>query len=136
MGISAKLTLVRGRNISQFIDQTISPAVEKSVAAACQLIQKTAQGYCPVRTGALRDSIQVVTVREAFTKVSGSVGTSLYYADYVEYGTGRRGGQAPYPHVMSWPGQSPQPFMRPAIDESRSAIDDLFRENLRVEQLG
>jgi HK97 gp10 family phage protein len=136
MGIGAKLTLVRGRNISQFLDQTIAPATEKSVAAACKLIQTTAQGLCPVLTGALRDSIQVNTVRVAFTSVAGTVGTDLYYAPYVEYGTGRRGGPAPYPHVMSWPGQRPQPFLRPAIDESRSPIDELFRQNLRVEQLG
>jgi HK97 gp10 family phage protein len=133
--IGAKRTLVRGQNISQFLDSTISPAVGKSVLAGLQLIQATAQEYCPVDTGALWDSIQVKVDQVALTSVAGVVGSDLEYAPYVEYGTGRRGGPAPYAHVMSWAGQSPKPFLRPAIDESRSPIDDLFRGNLRVDAL-
>jgi HK97 gp10 family phage protein len=134
--IGAKLTLIRGQNISQFLDQTISPAVGKSVLAGLQLIQATAQEYCPVDTGALRDSILVKVDQVALTSVAGVVGSDLYYSSFVEYGTGRRGGPAPYPHVMTWPGMKAQAYMRPAIDESRSPIDSLFRGNLRVDNLG
>lgn len=137
MRLGATLTLVRGLDISRFLDQTISPAVGKSVTAGLQLIQQTAQGYAPVDTGALRDSITIDVQQVALTSVQGIVGPHVFYAEYVEYGTGRKGDpSAPYAHVESWPGMKPQPYMRPAIDESRSSIEDIFRDNLRVENLG
>jgi len=62
--------------------------------------------------------------------VTGYVGPTVDYASYVEFGTGRRGDpSAPYPHTDK-PGMVAQPFMRPALDENREAIDGLFREQL------
>ena len=129
--IRATAQLVRGQNLAQFLDQTISPAVVKSVTAALQVIQASAQEKCPVETWALRDSITVTVSAVALQSISGSVGPHMYYAEYVEYGTGRKGDpSAPYAHVESWPGMFAQPYMRPAYDENQSAIFDLFREQL------
>lgn len=134
MRIGATLTLVRNQDLSRFLDNTISAAVRKSVLAGCELIQTTAQEYAPVDTGALRDSIRVDVDQVALTSVRGAITVGVPYGAYVEYGTGRRGGAAPYAHTDK-PGQSPQPYMRPAIDESKDAIEDLFRDNLKVESL-
>lgn len=121
MRIGAKLTLVRGLDISRFLDATLSPAVRKSVQAGCELIQAAAKGYAPVKTGALRDSITVDVQQVALTSVKGTVAAHVPYAVFVEYGT---------VHMKA------QPFMRPAIDETKGAIEDLFRENLKVQNLG
>lgn len=83
-------------------------------------------------TGALRDSIGV-TIDQSGDVVTGSVGPTMDYAEYVEYGTGQKGDpDAPYGHVASWPGQHPQPYMRPSLDESRQPVLDLFRENIQI----
>lgn len=113
-------------NLAGLIPNRIAPAVRASVQASLQLIQQAAQAACPVDTGALRDSI-TISMEDNDTGTSGSVGPTMFYAEYVEYGTGRRGSPAPYPHNMSWPGMKAQPYMRPAYDENKDAILDLFR---------
>jgi HK97 gp10 family phage protein len=129
MSLGARAQFVPRNGLGQFIPAVITPAVIASVKAGCEVIQQTAQQYCPVETGALRDSIGI-TITETGKTVVGVVAPTMYYASYVEYGTGRRGGPAPYPHVMTWPGQDPQPYMRPAFDENQDSIKDLFRGQL------
>lgn len=128
--ISAKAQFTPRGLLGRFIPAVITPAVQASVQAAVELIQQTAQIYCPVDTGALKDSI-TTEVNETGSTVVGSVGPHMPYADYVEYGTGSKGDpEAPYSHVESWPGMPAQPFMRPALDESKGSILDLFRSNI------
>src|SRR5580658_5223923 len=130
MGISARAQFTPRNGLGQFIPAVITPAVTASVQASVNMIQQTAQQLCPVETGALRDSI-TTTINETGKTVVGSVGSDLFYATYVEYGTGRKGDpSAPYAHVESWPGMKPEPFMRPAIDESKGSILELFRSNI------
>lgn len=131
MRMSATARFAPRNTLGQFVQAVVSPAARASAEAAGALVQQTAQGYCPVRTGALRDSISV-TMQDGDKTVTAVVSAGMDYASYVEYGTGRRGGPAPYPHVESWAGQSPQPFMRPALDESRDAVKELFRSNLAL----
>ncbi len=128
--ISATATFRPRNDLGQFIGVVITPAVLASVEASCQLIQATAKEYCPVDTGALRDSI-VYSVDQLDATVRGQVGPTMFYASYVEYGTGRRGDPAaPYAHVETWPGMVAQPYMRPAFDESKDAIQDIFRSQI------
>lgn len=118
--------------LGQFIPAVVTPAVRASVQAGLDLIKDAAQAICPVDTGALRDSI-TTSIEDLDTTIRGSVGPHTDYASYVEYGTGRLGSpDAPYGHVMTWPGMKPQPYMRPAYDENKDAIIDLFRSNLGV----
>jgi len=116
-------------NLGQFVSSKVSPAVTASVQAACDAIEQSAKGYCAVRTGALRDSI-TTTISQGDSSCRGTVGPTMPYADYVEYGTGRRGSPAPYPHNPDWPGMVAQPYMRPAIDENRGGLIDLFRNQM------
>lgn len=127
--IRATATFRPRGDLGQFVQARITPAVKASVTAACDLIQQTAQGYCPVDTGNLRDSIKT-TVEETAATVKGTVSTDVSYAEFVEYGTGLRGDPS-VPHTDK-PGMSPQPFMRPAIDENRDVIAELFRNNLSL----
>lgn len=132
--ISATATFTPKLSPSSFVSGVISPAVRASCQAAAQLIQQAAQAKCPRRTGRLADSIAVEVI-DGDVQMSATVGPrGVDYDFYVEFGTGRRGagsaGAGPYPYKESWPGMAAQPYMRPAIDESRDAILDLFASNI------
>lgn len=126
---------------------------------ACLLVENDAKRKCPVgkgvESGILRNSI----THEIEGNV-GYVGTNIQYAPYVEYGTGiyakngdgrqtpwvypvpegysytdPKTGKAETAYFVTTVGQHPQPFLNPALDENKAAIDELFREYI-VEELG
>jgi HK97 gp10 family phage protein len=118
------------------IDET---QLEAAVGRACALVERKAKEKAPKDTGALRRSITSevdVTTRE----IEGIVFTPLEYAPYVEYGTGlfAEGGngrqdvpwnyQDDQGNWHSTSGQHPQPFMRPALNESREEILRILKE--------
>jgi len=117
----------------QFVPVVISPAVLAAVKATCEELQQTAQEYCPVDTGDLRDSI-TVEINDSGTTITGKVGPHMPYADYVEFGTGQRGaesaGAGPGPYRADWPGMPAQPYMRPALDETRPKVLEIFKGNI------
>ncbi len=119
-------------------------SAEKYVAAlqkACALVERSAKENAPKGVGELRRSI-TSKIEEDGDEVIGVVFTPLEYAPYVEYGTGLfaedGGGRQDVPwhyqddegewHTTS--GQHPQPFMRPALDENRERIFEIFKEAL------
>lgn len=110
--------------------------LEAALGTACALVERTAKQKAPKDTGALRQSIT-----SEVRNLEGVVFTPLYYAPYVEYGTGlfaEQGGRTDVPwwykddkgewHKTS--GQHPQPFMRPALDENREQILRILKEAL------
>ena len=105
------------------------------MTAATQLVVDEAKAICPVDTGALQNSI-TSSVATTDKTVVGTISADMFYAAYVEYGTGRRGaespGAGPYPYKMSWPGQVAQPYMRPALESARSAIMDLMASQIAI----
>lgn len=117
--------------------------LDKVLNKACILVENDAKKKCPVGTGELRNSItHEVEGTEAI------VGTNTEYAPYVEFGTGifssmGDGRQTPWSyqdvegHWHTTIGQQPQPYLNPALDENRSKIVDLFKEELKkgVQQL-
>lgn len=111
-------------DLGRFVESRITPAVRASVQASCDLIKTSAQGYAPVRTGALRDSIMTELIESQYS-IRGRVGPHVDYADYVEYGTGQRGDPS-VAHRPDWPGMAAQPYMRPALDENKGSVRDLF----------
>ncbi len=118
---------------------------------ACLLVEAKAKEKCPVGNGDLRNSITSQVIDNI-----GYVGSSLHYAPYVEFGTGKfaaegNGRQTPWwyyddkPHEQMrrdqngnlvptgkmtnfWytEGQQPQPFLEPALDESKEMILRIF----------
>ena len=114
---------------------------KEAVGQACALIERSAKQNAPKGTGALRGSI-TSEVRDGASGIEGVVFTPLFYAPYVEYGTGlfaENGGRKDVPwcyqddkgewHTTS--GQHPQPFMRPALDENRDAVIRILKEALK-----
>lgn len=125
------------RNIA---DKVSEENAEQALMKACALLEREAKIKAPKDTGALRNSITSRIVRDG-NEIAGEVYTLLEYAPYVEYGTGlfaEGGGRTDVPWVYqddkgnwhSTSGQKPQPYMRPAFDESREEIVRILSEGL------
>ena len=111
-----------------------------AITKGCLLVEKDAKLNCPVGTGTLRNSIT-----HTVSGNSGTVGTNVEYAPYVEYGTGlfaaNGDGRKDVPwmyrdvkgvvHITS--GQHPQPFLKPAFDNNRQRVVELLGK--RVEEI-
>ena len=113
--------------LNEMADKT---KVEAAIEKACLIVERAAKQKAPKgRTGDLAKSIT-----HKIEDGQGIVYTPLEYAPYVEYGTGlfaEETGRTDVPWVymdeatgefISTSGQHPQPFMRPALDESREEI--------------
>lgn len=110
--------------------------MQKNLGKACAIVEGAAKKKAPKGDGTLRSSITY--------KVNGTVGivyTPLEYAPYVEFGTGihaESGGRQDVPwsykdeqgewHTTS--GMKPQPYLRPALHESREMVLQVLKEGL------
>jgi HK97 gp10 family phage protein len=114
--------------------------LKSNVGKACALVEKKAKEKAPKDTGALRRSIESKVEMDG-NDIVGTVFTPLEYAPYICFGTGlfaEKGGRADVPWKYqddngewhSTKGQKPQPFLRPAFNESREEITRLIREGL------
>lgn len=77
----------------------------KEVATATRDLVAESQSRAPVRTGALRDSIQ-----GSARGLRGEVSSDLEYSAYVEFGTAHHGG--------------PQPYLNPAADQVEQSFEN------------
>lgn len=129
MRISASATF-NAANVSGLLSKIAAGAVD-GVTNAGQQTLVIEQGLTPVATGALRDSetCVVTTDSTSATAVIGPQG--IFYDEYVEYGTGRRGGPAPYAHVEDKAGMSPQPYARPAMDEITPQVPGIIADAIK-----
>jgi hypothetical protein len=121
---------------------------------AGMIIEQSAKAKAPVDVGRLRTSITHVTSDEG-GNVQVAIGSNLFYAPYMEYGTGAQGDpDAPYAHKAShWPpgealglwaarhggasgfaiaaaigkrgGLEPRRYLRNALDEFRPRMGEL-----------
>lgn len=111
----------------------LSSAMEK----ACIGVEGAAKRRAPVKTSNLRNSITHMLQSEE-SNIIGFVYTSVPYAPYVEIGTGiyssmGNGRQTPWIYVDPATGEKvfthgshPQPYMKPALDENKTAIEKCF----------
>ena len=112
--------------------------LKRAMGKACAVVERKAKEKAPKDTGELRRSI-TSEVEVNTGEIEGIVFTPLEYAPYVEYGTGlfaEQGGRKDVPwhyqddkgewHTTS--GQHPQPYMRPALTESREEILRILKE--------
>lgn len=107
----------------------------KAMQTALLLVQrsakvKVANGHSV--TGRLMNSISKRIVAEG-TGITGEVFTNVEYAPYLEYGTGTRGQESYIPPVDTdltfsedWVGHPAYPYMRPALEENKDKIKELF----------
>lgn len=129
------------------VDQNIVRAVAAAIAGGAESVAAAARARAPKRTGALRDSIRVKGVALKDGSPAAVVGTDLFYARFVEFGTRRsqRGqvmvdgtganwaknkrakrkkvkGFTLRVAARSHPGSSAKPFLFPAYREKKKAI--------------
>lgn len=119
--------------------QRIVPRIVAAQQEGAAVVVTEAQGYAPVVSGDLRDSIQLGPTELVGSTVSTSVVATAGHAGFVEFGTGTRGegtypGELPeegVPITGEWiydyrgtghKGHAAQPFMRPGLDTARGAI--------------
>ena len=112
------------------------PNLEEALGRACAIVEADAKKKAPKGNGGLRNSIT--------SKVEGEEGivyTPLFYAPYVEFGTGlfaESGGRTDVPWCYqddkgewhSTSGMKPHPFLRPALNENREKIIEIIKEGL------
>lgn len=135
MRLQATATYRPRGDLGRYIEVHITPAVRSSVQASCKLIESTAKMLAPKDTGALAESIST-EIEETGKTIVGRVGPHVHYAAFVEFGTGIAGsgsaGAGAGPYNMAWPGMVAQPYMRPAMDESRNPVMEIFRGEISV----
>lgn len=119
--------------LTQKLDSLLD--INDGMKKCCALVERSAKEKVPVQTGELRRSI-TSKVENNGLEVTGTIYTPLEYAPYIEYGTGlfaEKGGRTtPWCyqddkgewHTTS--GQPPQPYMRPALNENRTAILEIL----------
>ena len=122
-------------------DEIDEEKVEAALNKAALIVERSAkQNAKKGKTGELRRSIKS-KVENNGLEIRGIVYTPLLYAPYVEYGTGlfaENGGRTDVPwcyqdvkgewHYTS--GMSPQPYMRPALNENRERILEIIKKGL------
>ena len=112
--------------------------VNKALTESCLLVESDAKQLVPVDTGRLKSSIQSKVEGD-----TGTVGTNVEYAPYVEFGTGLYSSlgngrtQVPWRyqdakgqwHTTS--GNQPQPFLGPALNMNKDKIKKIFRKAIK-----
>ncbi len=119
--------------LGQFMETVITPGVRASVQAACQSIFDASQVLVAVDTGELKASGSI-QIDDSGKTVVGRVVYTAGHAEYVEFGTGERGaasaGAGAGPYKPEWPGMPAQPYLRPAYDQVKPGIMDLFKNQI------
>jgi HK97 gp10 family phage protein len=87
-------------------------AIRREVGVIAEKVKTDAKGFCPVKTGNLRNSIKATVLLNG---LSATVGTDIIYASYVEFGTSR---------------QRAQPFLMPAFEANRQGFLNSLRRIL------
>jgi HK97 gp10 family phage protein len=82
----------------------INLKIKEYMEKRAKVIYEKSRDLCPVRTGNLRDSIKIVKGEGKYNYL---IGSDLDYAYWVEMGTNK---------------ESPEPFLRPALDEKYESI--------------
>ncbi|MDO4979153.1 MAG: hypothetical protein Q4E47_03315 [Candidatus Saccharibacteria bacterium] len=116
------------------ISKKLTTALERAINVSTGIIDADAKMICPVDTGTLRESIHMIPATTVSGETMGKVYTSIEYAPYVEFGTGKRGGGS-YPYRTQMPlaygnraGQVAQPFLGRAFFENQALIKGIIRK--------
>lgn len=82
--------------------------IREKLVMAATLVERSAKGFVPVKTGTLKRSI---THQPTVPKRSVRVGTNVIYGPFVEMGTSK---------------MSARPYLRPALEANMPEIKRLF----------
>jgi len=92
-----------------------------------EFVESAAKLRCPVDTGNLRGSITHKVKRK---ELCVNIGTNVEYAPFIEFGSGEKRINQGFKGLGKSSGKSggkAQPFLRPALYESKSAIRQIMR---------
>lgn len=124
--------------IDRFDSMTDDYIIQEGLEKACLRVEREARKKAPKMSGELRRSIS-----HRVEGLTGSVFSSLFYAPYVEWGTGiysehPQGGRKDVPwayfdektkELVFTYGQRPKPYLRPTLQELTEQIkQDILRE--------
>ncbi len=108
----------------------IKRMTDQKARIAAEIIGGKAESYakmlCPVDTGNLRNSITHTTEDDGHTVV---IGSTVYYAPFVELGTGRNAEGANGRGTRE--GMKPRPYLRPAIEDHREEYKHIIQSELK-----
>ena len=101
------------QQIQNHLHNKIKPVkLEHALDLAGNIVLRDSKILCPVDTGRLRASIDM----QRCTRFCRSIGTSVEYAPYQEFGTRR---------------MQPQPFLRPALQKNKHNITQILKEGMK-----
>lgn len=112
----------------------VKKATEEQIFRALAIMAETAEGYAKLNcankftnpTGRLMNSIaHIVDMKEH----KAYIGTNVYYAPYVEFGTGRAAEEGMGGN-QSIPGMMAKPYLRPAISEHVDEYKEIAKTEL------
>lgn len=121
-------------------------SLKVGIRQATKMAQGEAKGLATVGdSGMLQNSIkEKVVVKNG--KITGTISSNLYYAAYVEFGTGKRGKASPSPpksdkrlnYRQDWAGMDAQPFLYPALKNNKDKAVGIVRDQLKkdIQKLG
>jgi HK97 gp10 family phage protein len=126
----------RGLELKLFATAVHDKLLPKIVKAAAEYGYATMVSWAPVRSGRLMGSIE-----KHVQGVHGSVGLTVPYAIYVEYGTAPHiiqpifsrvlafevEGRMVFTSIVRHPGTKPQPFVRKTAEDVRQKIPELWK---------
>lgn len=126
-----------GPGLEQIAAALAGPVRDKFLQLISDVAFETMRELAPVRTGALRDSIQKFETEDGV-----KVGPTAPYAVFVEEGTAPHmiypvnarclafmaGGRMVFTAYVSHPGTKPQPFVRYAAEEAQRRAPDLWQQ--------
>lgn len=132
------------RAVAEDVRMLESVVMPRTMARIAQTMEDLAQPLAPVAErggGRLRASVTSDTERTGDV-FSATVGSNVYYAPYMEYGTGDRGAMAPdgpsykgndsgVSYTPGWPGVDPRPFARPALYDYIEVYEAMVEQALR-----
>lgn len=128
--------------IKQLTDIANNENIAQSINDSCLLVERSAKQKAPKGNGELRRSITSRVESSNESEIQGIIYTPLFYAPYVEYGTGlfaeNGNGRKEVPWSYkdakgewhSTSGQPPSPYLRPALEENREQIVEQIKEAL------
>lgn len=90
-----------GQEIERGITRVFEVRIRQAVYKGCLLVVADAKRLCPVDTGRLRSSIyyKVIVTKEM---IEGEVGTNVFYARFIEFGTRPHGVSTKHYGIRQW----------------------------------
>jgi HK97 gp10 family phage protein len=116
------------KELGKLEDKVGKKQIKKIVRKAGKVIEKKAKQNVPVDTGSLKKSIKVKAIAHSADHAYSVVGPSVsgknvgHHGHLVEFGTRDKNGNQK---------NKPQPFLKPAVDESADEVQQVMADELK-----